>query len=156
MPNQFYDVIIVGAGPAGSYAACELAASGYSVAVFEQKSTAGIDVCCTGIISTECFDSFGLSPELILTQANSARFFSPAGKCLRLQTDKVQAYVVNRLLFDQAIARKAQSQGAQYLFSSHVTNILPERDRVLIETLCHGTREIFTARAVVLANGFPR
>ena len=154
MSGQLYDVIVVGAGPAGSYIAHELASSGYDVAVFEEKNAPGLNVCCTGIISTECFQSLDPGTDVILTKVNSAKFFSPSGRCLRLQTEKVQAYVVNRLLFDKAIASKAQSQGAQYFFSSPVIDIIPGKDSIQAETLCFGAREIFSARAVVLANGF--
>jgi digeranylgeranylglycerophospholipid reductase len=154
MSGQFYDVIIVGAGPAGSYIAYELASLGQNVAVFEEKSAPGLNACCTGIISIECFQSLGLGTDGILTRINSARFFSPSGRCLRLQTENNQAYVVNRLLLDKAIASKAQSQGAQYFFSSPVIEIIPGKDNIQAETLCSGTREIFNARVVVLANGF--
>mgnify|MGYP001061281989 CR=1 FL=1 len=154
MSRQFYDVIIVGAGPAGSYIAYELASLGHNVAVFEEKSAPGLDVCCTGIISTECFQSLNPSPDLILTKVNSVKFFSPSGKCLRLRTEKVQAYVVNRPLLDKELASKAQAQGAQYFFSSPVINIMPEKDSIEAEILRSGAREIFSARAVVLASGF--
>ena len=145
---------MVGAGPAGSYVAYELASSGHSVAVFEEKSAPGLNVCCTGIISTECFQSLGLGTDVILTEVNSAKFFSPSGRCLRVQTEKVQAYVVNRLLLDKALASKAQSRGAQYFFSSPVIDIIRGKDSVQAEALCSGAREMFSARAVILANGF--
>jgi len=154
LSGHSYDVIIVGAGPAGSYAACELASLGYNVAVFEQKRAPGLNVCCTGIISAECFQSLDLSPEVILTKVNSAKFFSPSGRCLRIQTEDVQAYVVHRLLLDRAIASKAQSKGAQYFFSSPVIDIIPEKDSIQAEALCSGARKIFSARAVILASGF--
>jgi digeranylgeranylglycerophospholipid reductase len=154
LSDKFYDVIIVGAGPAGSYIAYELASSGHDVAVFEEKSASGLNVCCTGIISTECFQSLGLGTDVILNDVNSAKFFSPSGKCLRFQTERVQAYVVNRLLLDEALACKAQSQGAKYFFSSPVIDIIPGKDSIRAETSCSGAREIFSARAVVLANGF--
>lgn len=154
MSGQSYDVIIVGAGPAGSYIAYELASSGYSVAVFEEKSASGLNICCTGIISTECFQSLNLGTDLILTKVNSAKFFSPLGRCLRLHTDKVQAYVVNRLLLDKALASKAQSYGAKYFFSSPVIDIIPGKDSVQAEILCSGASEIISARVAVLANGF--
>ena len=154
MSGQFYDVIIVGAGPAGSYIAYELASSGQHVAVFEEKSAPGLNACCTGIISNECFQSLGLGTDAILTRVNSAKFFSPSGRCLRLQTENVQAYVVNRLLLDKEMASRAQSHGAQYFFSSPVTDIIPGKANMRAETLCSGAREIFNARVVVLANGF--
>jgi digeranylgeranylglycerophospholipid reductase len=154
LPHPFYDVIVVGAGPAGSYAAYELASSGYSVAVLEQKSVPGLDVCCTGIVSRECFDSFGISPEVILAKANSAKLFSPSRKCLRLQTERVQAYVLNRDLFDKAVASKAQAQGADYFFGCRVTNINIGKDGAGVEAhRCDESREMLTARAVLLASG---
>ncbi len=154
MSGQFYDVIVVGAGPAGSYIAYKLASTGHDVAVFEEKSAPGLNACCTGIISTECFQSLGLGTDVILNEVNSAKFFFPSGKCLRFQTENAQAYVVNRLLLDKALASKAQSQGSQYFFSSLVTSIIPGKDRIQAETSCFGAREIFSARVVVLANGF--
>ena len=154
MSGEFYDVIIVGAGPAGSHAAYELVSSGHSVAVLEQKSGPGLDVCCTGVISTECFDSFGISSDVILTRANSAKFFSPSGRCLRLQTEEVQAYTVERASFDKAVACKAQAQEAAYFFPCRVTDITVEKDRTKVEAMYHGAKEVFVARAVILANGF--
>jgi digeranylgeranylglycerophospholipid reductase len=154
LSGQQYDIIVVGAGPAGSYIAHELASSGYDVAVFEEKSAPGLNICCTGIISTECFQSLNPGTDVILTKVNSAKFFPPSGRCLRLQTKNVQAYVVNRLLLDKEITYKAQSRGAQYFFSSPVIDIIPGKDNMQAETLCFGAREIFSARAVVLANGF--
>jgi len=154
LSGQFYDVIIVGAGPAGSYVAYELASSGHDVAVFEAKNASRLNVCCTGIVSTECFQSLNLGTDGILTRVNSVKFFSPSGRCLRLQTENVQAYVVNRLLLDEALASKAQSHGAQYFFSSPVIDIIPGKDSIQAETLRSGARETFGARAIVLANGF--
>jgi len=154
LPRECYDVIIIGAGPAGSYAAYKLASLGHKVAVLEQKEAPGVDICCTGIISPECFDSFGIASDVILTKVNSAKFFSPLGKSLRLKTEKVQAYVVDRASFDQAIAAKTKAQGADYFFSSWIADIVIKRDGAQIEALCHGSREIFKARAVVIASGF--
>jgi len=153
LADPYYDVIIVGAGPAGSYAAYELASSGHKVAVFEEKAAPGIDACCTGIISAECFDSLGLDTDVTLTQANSARFLSPSGKCLRVQTEKVQAHVADRASLDRALAAKAQSRGAEYFFSSPVSDLIPGKECVQAETRCSGTREVFAARALILANG---
>jgi digeranylgeranylglycerophospholipid reductase len=154
LASRLYDVIIVGAGPAGSYAAYKLASSGYSVAVFERKSELGVNGCCTGIISTDCFRSLGLETDVILARASSVKFFSPSGRCLRLQSAKVQAYIVDRLLLDKAIASKARSRGAQYFLSSPVIDIIPRKDGIDVKALYSGTSETFGARALVLANGF--
>jgi len=153
LSDLHYDVIIVGAGPAGSYAAYELASSGHKVAVFEEKSAPGVDYCCTGIVSSECLESLGLNTDVTLTRADSARFFAPSGKSLRFQTEKIQAYVVDRGLLDGALAAKAQSRGAQYFFSSPIRDVIPRKECIQAEARCSGTREVFAARALILANG---
>ncbi len=154
MSNLFYDVIVVGAGPAGSWAAWELASLGYRIAVLEQKPAPGLDICCTGIISTRCFDSFGIALEAILTRAHSASFFSPSGRCFRVESANTQAYVVDRPAFDRAVAKKASASGATYFFSSRVTDIAIGDEGARVEILCGGSREAFGARAVLLASGY--
>ena len=154
MPGQSFDVIVVGAGPAGSHVAYELASSGYRVAVFEEKSSSGHNVCCTGIISTECFRSLHPGREVILSKVTSAKFFSPSGRCLRLETEDVQAYVVNRLLLDRELASRAQARGARYFFSSPVIDIMLGKDGVRAVVLRPEATDVFNARAVILASGF--
>lgn len=154
MPGESFDAIVVGAGPAGSHLACELASSGYDIAVFEEKGSSGQNVCCTGIISTECFHSLHPRTDVILSKVTAAKFFSPSGRCLSLETEDIQAYVVNRLLLDRELASRAQARGARYFFSSPVIDIILGKDGVQVAVLHSGTRQIFTARAVVLASGF--
>jgi digeranylgeranylglycerophospholipid reductase len=152
--DQFCDIIVVGGGPAGSYIAYELASSGHNVVVLERKSAPGINACCTGIISTECFQRLDPGPGVVLKKVDSAKFFSPSGRRLRFRSENVQAYVVNRLLLDKALACKAESSGARYFLSSRVVDIIRRENSMQAEVLCSGARRIFNARAVVLANGF--
>jgi digeranylgeranylglycerophospholipid reductase len=148
-----YDVIIVGAGPAGSDAAHGLAASGYRVAVLEPKGAPGQEVCCTGIVSPECFDSFGLGPEVILARASSAVVYSPSRRSLRLRSERVQALVVDRDRFDKALAARAQRRGVEYRCDYRVTGISIEKDRADVAVGSNGSGEILKARAVILASG---
>jgi len=151
--HKSYEVIIIGAGPAGSYAACELASAGHSVAVLDNKSAAGLNICCTGIISAECFNAFGISSEVILRRVNSASFFLPSGKSTRLSSENVDVCIVDRSCFDRAISDKAQTNGATYYFSTDCTDINIEDDKAIVETSCNNNKQIFCARAVILATG---
>lgn len=148
-----YDVIVVGAGPSGSYAASRLARLGYSVMVLDRKSKAGEHVCCTGIISIECFDSFQLDAT-VFTQASSAKFFAPSGQFMRLERESPIADILDRASLDIALEQRARQSGAEYLFSAPVAAIAPESDSVSVTVDCQGEQRIFTAQAVVLACGF--
>jgi len=150
LAHDFYDVIVVGAGPAGSYTAYGLSSRGLKVAVLEQKEAPGIDICCTGIVSPECFDSFGVDPEVVLKKASAAKLFSPSGKSLRLEKKGIEAYIVDRASFDQAIAAKAMAEGADYFCSLPALEVNIDNEGVEVET----PRLAFKAKAVVIAAGF--
>jgi digeranylgeranylglycerophospholipid reductase len=151
-----YDVIVVGAGAVGSYVARRLAQLGHRVAVFEAKEAVGSKVCCSGIVSRECYDLFhpGEDKETVVREASSARFFAPSGQSLTLAKDTVQAYIVDRAAFDIAQAKKAQEAGADYFVQSRVTDVLAERKWCQVSVSRLGRRQRFQARAVVLACGF--
>ena len=151
---KLYDVIVVGSGPAGSYVAYRLAEMGHRVVVVEQKERLGEQVCCTGIISQGCVDSFAIDEDVILRRANSAKLFSPSGRLLRVWRQKTQACIIDRALFDVAMARRAQNKGAEYVLSSLVRGIEVNDDRVRVEIVRRGGKLNFEARAVVIATGF--
>ena len=149
-----YDVIVIGGGPVGSYVAYKLAGMGYDVMVLDKKEKLGGSVCCAGIISQRCVSSFAIDNSVVLRRVSSAKLFSPSGKLLRLWRQETQACIVDRAAFDMAIARWAQSKGAQYVLNSLVRDIEVEDDGVRVGAVRQGEGLNFEARAAVIATGF--
>lgn len=161
--GAMYDVVVVGAGPVGSYTASELSRRGYNVAVLEQSADAGVKVCCTGIISTDCYDTFGLQAP-VLREARSAKFFAPSGEHIRLQRRATQAYIVDRAALDRSLKERAMRNGARYIFSCRAVEVQRGPDAVTVqaehkaepgsvEAGEEGTPKPFQAKALVLACG---
>jgi geranylgeranyl reductase family protein len=148
-----YDVIVIGAGPSGSYVASRLAQLGHGVIVLDKKREAGNHTCCTGIISVECFDAFNLDAT-IFRQASSAKFFSPSGQFITLKRESPQACIVDRPSLDRSLKEHARRNGAEYLFSAPVVAVIPEPDCVSVTVDYQGEQRTLTAKAVVLACGF--
>lgn len=150
-----YDVAIIGAGPAGSRVAFRLAALGYEVVVAEKKTEIGAPVCCTGIISEECFNSLALDEDVVFRRSSGAVLVSSSGKSLRLWRTEPQVAIVDRPAFNAALARQAQRQGAEYRLNSPVENVRCDDDGVCLELGAKGNgTESLQARAVVIAAGF--
>ncbi len=149
-----YDVIVIGGGPVGSYVAYKLAGMGHDVVVLEQKEKLGGRVCCTGIISQECVNSFAIDDSVVLRRLSSAKLFSPSGRLLRLWRQETQACIIDRAVFDTAVASWAQGKGAQYALNSPVGDIELGDDGVRVEATRQGEESNFEARAVVIATGF--
>ena len=148
------DVIVIGAGPVGSYLAYKLSDMGCDVAVLERGERLGEKAGCTGIIGQECVSSFPVDGNVILRWANSARLFPPSGKPIRLWRKGNQACIIDRPAFDLAMASKAQSRGAQYILNSPVWNVEVREDEVIVNASQSGQRLTLKARAAVIASGF--
>jgi digeranylgeranylglycerophospholipid reductase len=148
------DVLVVGGGPIGSYIASRLAGMGYEVAVLEQKEKLGGRVCCTGIISPECLSSFTIDSSVVLSQANSARLYSPSGKLIRMWRKENQVYIIDRAALDLSMANRARAAGADYSLNCPVKDIEVKSDRVVVEAVQNGSSINTEARVVVIATGF--
>jgi digeranylgeranylglycerophospholipid reductase len=149
-----YDVIVAGAGPAGSYTARRLAEKGLRVLVLERKARAGEAVCCTGIVGEECARAFDIGERVIIRRVNSATLFSPSGKPLHVERPEPQACILDRGAFDADMAERSQNAGAEYRFGSRVRDIRIREDRADVSVSVRGKESTVQARAVVIAAGF--
>ena len=138
----------------GSYVAYKLAGMGYGVVVLEKKEKLGGRVCCTGIISQECVNSFAVDDSVILRRVSSARLFPPSGKLLKLWRQETQACIVDRAAFDVTVANWAQGRGVQYVLNSPVRDIEVGDDGVRVEAIRQGEELNFEGRVAVIAAGF--
>jgi digeranylgeranylglycerophospholipid reductase len=149
-----YDVIIVGAGATGSYAAGELARLGYHAGVLEKQRQPGLKTSCTGIVSRECMEMLQVDRCLIQNEARSARIFAPSGRCLRVEREDAQAYILDRPGLDRLLAHQAQQNGAQFHFATPVTAIRRENHHITVEaTGPEAEKVLFQARCAIIACG---
>ncbi len=148
-----HDVVVVGAGPTGCFAARELARLGYGVLVLEEHAQIGEPVHCTGIISMEACRRFGVDPSCVELRLSSASFHSPAGHSFRVASDDPQAVVVDRSRFDQILGEQALSAGASFLLGARVQRVEIERDRVLTSGVCLGEPVTVRSSMLVVATG---
>ena len=115
------DVLVVGGGPAGLYAAECLARRGISTLVCEEHARVGAPVHCTGILASESFDALGLPRDATLNSLTTAQFVSPSGLRIPYSTPEPMAAVIDRAAFDQALARRAEAAGAEIRVGTRVS-----------------------------------
>ncbi|MEE9202257.1 MAG: NAD(P)/FAD-dependent oxidoreductase [Dehalococcoidia bacterium] len=152
--DRKWDVIVVGAGPVGSYLAAQLAGWGLDTLVLEEHPDIGRPSCCSGIIGRDCLNSFPIPPGVVLREASSATFFSPSGKTLRAAAPHPIAFLVDRPGLDQALAQYAQEQGAVIRTGAGMRGLEVNGHGATVRVEGNGHHGL-SARAVVLATGFP-
>jgi digeranylgeranylglycerophospholipid reductase len=120
------DVVVVGAGPAGSWAALTAAKMGVEVTVCEEHKEVGFPSHCPGHISIRGLDKLGLHvPEKIIeNRISGAVFYSPSGNEFRVKLQSPVTYVINRTMFDKHLGQLAERAGARLMLGTRVDKLL--------------------------------
>ncbi|MDQ1706902.1 MAG: hypothetical protein QOJ88_113 [Pyrinomonadaceae bacterium] len=109
-----FEVLIVGAGPAGSFAAEKLARGGARVALFDGRPE-GEPKACGGGVTAKALKAWPHLLNAVGRTVNELEMYSPAGKRLHLQLDEPFA-IYSRVAFDSYLRDRAQEAGAAVIF----------------------------------------
>lgn len=123
-----YDVVIVGAGPAGAVAARYAAEKGASTLIVDRKREIGTPVRCAEVIAGSLPKNFGMknSSEWLINEAHCFKLISSKGRVVKIKTSPYVGYVLDRAAFEKELLRMAVEQGVELLLGKTVTGIVKE------------------------------
>jgi len=149
-----YDIIVVGAGPAGSMAARFAAEQGVSVLMLEKDRDVGYPVRCGEAISKAGVEEFIPSDDKwIAAKISKFSFNAPDGSEVIVEFGDA-GYVLERRIFDYELARTAAETGAEILTRAYVNGLLFEEGKVSgIKYEINGEQKEVKAKIVIAADG---
>ncbi|GBE26413.1 2-octaprenyl-3-methyl-6-methoxy-1,4-benzoquinol hydroxylase [bacterium BMS3Bbin03] len=150
-----YDVIIIGAGPAGSVTAWHASLGGAKVLLLEKDRDIGYPVRCAEGVGAAGLQSI-VDPDSrwIANKIKGVDLISPHLKTIHILNEDF-GFVLNRKIFDNFLAEKAAKAGAEVLTKAYAESLcFGENGRVNGVVFSHfGRRLSLRAKIVVGADG---
>ena len=145
-----FDVIVIGGGPSGCYAALTAAANGSRVAVFEEHGVIGWPRHDPGWLMESQFTKSLISAvdkTVTWSKAKEYRICKPESGDI-IDTSTLGGYLVRRDLLEKTVAALASRAGAKFFLKTRVLKLIKNQDKVVgVETnsdiIPRATAEIF-------------
>lgn len=150
-----YDVIVVGAGPAGSSCAGVLAENKVDVLLLEKHPVIGYPLCCAEALSLPFFSQhFDSNSHWISNYIHKVALFSPSGIKLEVSHPDC-AVILDRKIFDLDLALMAASKGAEVKVNSCVVGVLKENQGEVsgVKVKENGNERNYRAKVIICADG---
>ncbi|MFQ5711139.1 MAG: geranylgeranyl reductase family protein [Candidatus Geothermarchaeales archaeon] len=137
-----YDVVVVGAGPAGASAALRASQSGVDVLLIDRRREIGVPIQCGEYLPVprEIRDLLpkarhlaaltDVSRDVILNHTSRIRVVSPSG---REYLFDLEAHVIDRSRFDKNLVGKAAGSGAEVWTNAEALGVEDEGKAILIK-----------------------
>ncbi len=141
-----YDLIVIGAGPAGSSAARAAAQRGIRVLLIEQRQRIGIPVQCAEWVSQWISHHASFDSKAVIQSVDEMIVHLPEGNDFKF---KNPGYMLDRSLFDKGLATSAILSGAELLTETKALQTSSEG--ILVH---QGTKEEWIkAKVIIGADG---
>lgn len=148
-----YDVIVVGAGPAGGNCSRELSQMERSVLLLERSEIIGIPNFSTGGTPNETMEVFNL-PKKVTDSPWSSVLFASKNERAEYVFSKRMGYVLNYKLLKQFLAKEAKKKGCEIVTGAIANDVILKNDFVCGVKFSHeGEKKEVFAKIVVDATG---
>jgi len=129
--KEKYDVVVIGAGPAGSVAARFAAENGASVLILERDREPGIPVRCAEGVSHKGIEPYiEIDRRWIASDIDIAKLQAPNGESTRMYSNG-KGYVLERRIFDTALCEVACQHGADLLTKADALDLVWDKDQIV-------------------------
>jgi geranylgeranyl reductase family protein len=151
--NDVADVIVAGAGPAGSTAAARLASAGVRVLLIV-RAALPLNKPCGGVLSARVLHRFAWSRDIFSRidthEVSDLHLEGPSGAVFRMRSPTPAVLLIRRIEFDGALAARAVAAGAQLAAPVEIAQASQDADGVTLRA--RDGRE-FRAPMVIAADG---
>jgi digeranylgeranylglycerophospholipid reductase len=155
---KHYDIVVIGAGPAGSYAAKVAAEKGLQVLLLEEHQAIGQPRHCPGWLLGMDFTEKLVKPlknRIPFQKVTRFCFYDAhSGKLIQDIPDTGWGgYLVDRQRFDREIALMALESGAQIVINTKAVRLVRDGSRVIGVETTHSDLRRIKASVVICADG---
>jgi len=154
--KEEYDIVVVGAGPAGTVAARYAAKEGVSVLVLEKDRDVGYPVRCAEAINRVGLVEFiKPDPKWVVAEITKCSLIAPNGTEVIINFGKVEGYMLERRVFDYELAKMATDAGAEILTRAYVNGLLFDNEGKVngVKYEFRGQQKEVKAKIVIAADG---
>ncbi|MDL2246529.1 NAD(P)/FAD-dependent oxidoreductase [Methanobrevibacter sp. OttesenSCG-928-K11] len=153
------DVLVVGAGPAGSIAAKHAARGGAKVILIDKKSEIGAPKRCAEGVSDNGLENLGITPDprYIAKKIDGVRLVSPNKTNVWLTSEEIDlpeaGYCLERKVFDKFMAMDAAREGAEIRIKTLAKGLRKDGDYVIVTCESMGEEFDIKTKIVIAADG---
>jgi digeranylgeranylglycerophospholipid reductase len=147
-----YDIVVVGAGPAGSSAAFSAAKAGLRVALIEKEETVAQTVRTSGVTWMDAVNEFEI-PAHCYNPVKNYVFYSPNNQ-VSIKSDTPKAAVLDVRKTYRWLAEKAQKQDAELFLNTTITGATRISGKISLDAVSSKREMKFEAKVVIDASGF--
>jgi len=149
------DVLVVGAGPAGSMAAKTAAEKGVDVILIERNKEIGYPVRCAEGINKFLFQDTGINKDdsFIQQKIDGTKIYF-YDEIYELNSDQWKGFTVDRTIFDKYLAKLAENAGAKLLCETKAVGMKKEVNSWDIKVDTKNDFKKISAKIVIGADGY--